>query len=47
LTGKSIHFTTKKGGNQPNITAISTGDKCDDTQALAFNITETPKAPEG
>ena len=46
-TGKSIHFTTKKGGNQPNLTAISTGDKCDDTQVLAFNVTKTLTAPEG
>lgn len=45
--GRSIHFTTKKGANQPNFTALTTGDKCSDTSALAFNVTKTLRAQTG
>ncbi|KAJ5114808.1 hypothetical protein NUU61_000567 [Penicillium alfredii] len=47
-TGRSIYFTTKRGGTQSNLTARSIGDKCDDdAQTLAFNVTKTLKAPGG
>ncbi|OQE15404.1 hypothetical protein PENFLA_c032G09750 [Penicillium flavigenum] len=42
--GHSIRFTTKKGANQPNLTALTAGDKCSDTSALAFNVTKTLRA---
>lgn len=45
--GHSIRFTTKKGANQPNLTALTAGDKCGDTSALAFNVTNTLRAQAG
>ncbi|KAA8646333.1 hypothetical protein EYZ11_013272 [Aspergillus tanneri] len=44
---QSFIFTTAKGGRQPNLTAISIGDDCGRTQALAFNVTQTLKVPTG
>lgn len=45
--GNSILFTTKSGGAQVNLTSLTSADKCDDMQALAFNVTKTLKAPAG
>jgi hypothetical protein len=45
--GHSIRFTTEKGAKQPNLTALTTGDKCGDTSALAFNVTKTLRAQAG
>ncbi|KAJ5203078.1 hypothetical protein N7449_005157 [Penicillium cf. viridicatum] len=45
--GRSIRFTTKKGANQPNLTALAAGDKCGDTSALAFNVTKSLRAQSG
>jgi hypothetical protein len=45
--GQSVRFTTKKGANQPNLTALTTDDKCGDASALAFNVTKTLEAQSG
>lgn len=45
--GRSIRFTTKKGANQPNLTALTAGDKCGDTSALVFNVTKSLRAQSG
>ncbi|KAJ5415833.1 hypothetical protein N7465_004528 [Penicillium sp. CMV-2018d] len=44
---RSIRFTTKKGANQPNLTALTAGDKCGDTSALAFNVTQSLRPQSG
>ncbi|KGO70455.1 hypothetical protein PITC_014650 [Penicillium italicum] len=43
----SIRFTTKKGAGQPNLTALTADDKCDDISAMAFNVTKTLIAQAG
>ncbi|KAJ6127685.1 hypothetical protein N7471_008902 [Penicillium samsonianum] len=43
----SIRFTTKKGAGQPNLTALTADDKCDDISAMAFNVTKTLIAQSG
>ncbi|OQD65332.1 hypothetical protein PENPOL_c006G06466 [Penicillium polonicum] len=44
---RSIRFTTKKGANQPNLTALTASDKCGDTSALAFNVTKSLRPQSG
>ncbi|KAJ5522071.1 hypothetical protein N7527_006186 [Penicillium freii] len=44
---RSIRFTTKKGANQPNLTALTASDKCGDTSALAFNVTQSLRPQSG
>ncbi|KAJ5146362.1 uncharacterized protein N7515_000926 [Penicillium bovifimosum] len=43
----SIRFTTKKGAGQPNLTALTADDKCDDISATAFNVTKILIAQSG
>ncbi|CAI7670869.1 unnamed protein product [Penicillium crustosum] len=43
----SIRFTTKKGAGQPNLTALTADDKCDDISAMAFDVTKTLTAQSG
>ncbi|CAI7660860.1 unnamed protein product [Penicillium pancosmium] len=45
--GQSVRFTTKKGANQPNLTALTADDKCGDASALAFNVTKTLEPQSG
>ncbi|CAI7663381.1 unnamed protein product [Penicillium palitans] len=45
--GRSIRFTTKKGAGQPNLTALTADDKCDDISAMAFDVTKTLIAQSG
>ncbi|KAJ6445148.1 Lysine--tRNA ligase [Purpureocillium lavendulum] len=43
---QTVFFTTRQGGTQPNLTAISTGDTCDETQALGFNVRQYLQVPD-
>ncbi|KAJ5254295.1 hypothetical protein N7524_011475 [Penicillium chrysogenum] len=43
----SVRFTTKKGAGEPNLTALTADDKCDDISAMAFNVTKTLIAQSG
>ncbi|KAJ5131497.1 uncharacterized protein N7515_007536 [Penicillium bovifimosum] len=43
----SIRFATKKGAGQPNLTALTADDKCDDISATAFNVTKILIAQSG
>ncbi|KAJ5485820.1 hypothetical protein N7530_000120 [Penicillium desertorum] len=43
----SIRFTTKKGAGQPNLTALTADDKCDNISAITFNVTKTLIAQSG
>ncbi|KAJ5961873.1 hypothetical protein N7501_006814 [Penicillium viridicatum] len=43
----SVRFTTKKGAGQPDLTALTADDKCDDMSAMAFNVTKTLIAQSG
>ncbi|UNI17015.1 hypothetical protein JDV02_003395 [Purpureocillium takamizusanense] len=42
---QSIIFTTRKGGLQPNLTALSTGEDCGKTQALGFDVKQYLSVP--
>jgi len=42
---QSFIFTTRKGGLQPNLTTITTGDDCGKTQALRFDVKEYLPVP--
>ncbi|KAJ5686462.1 hypothetical protein N7455_011111 [Penicillium solitum] len=43
----SIRFTTKKGAGQPNLTALTADDNCDDISAIVFNVKKTLIAQSG
>ena len=45
--GQSVRFSTKKGANQPNLTALTADDKCGDASALTFNVAKTLEAQSG
>ncbi|CAG8890308.1 unnamed protein product [Penicillium egyptiacum] len=40
-----FRFTTAKGGRQPNLTAITTGEDCGKTQGIAFDVKQNLEVP--
>ncbi|KAL4805425.1 hypothetical protein BDV18DRAFT_161080 [Aspergillus unguis] len=40
-----LYFTTDDNGRQPDLVAITGGDDCDNTQAIAFDIEDRLKVP--
>ncbi|KAM3502673.1 hypothetical protein MY11210_008997 [Beauveria gryllotalpidicola] len=42
---RSFVFTTRKGGSKPDLVALSSGEQCGNTQAIAFEVQDVLNVP--